>query len=203
MLSFAFALLFYIFTILVKMDYLRQFDFDYLVKIQDRIPADLVGLLSFFSTTGKFEVVLIFLFILVALLLLAKRFWSFIILFIFVLGHIVELFGKALLDQHGPPFMFYQLETIRDFPVDYVNPGSSYPSGHSFRAAFVFTILAYLFLWKVKGNLLVRLFPLLLAVAWASLVIIGKVSLGEHWPTDIIGGALLGGALGFFSLLFL
>jgi undecaprenyl-diphosphatase len=74
---------------------------------------------------------------------------------------------------------------------------SSYPSGH---VAFVSWVLILLIVCLAPG----RLPKAVVAAAWvaAALVLvavcIGRIYLGEHWPSDVLGGLALG--LGWTSL---
>lgn len=203
LLSLVFGSLFLLFTYIVKKDFLRQFDFDYAVKIQGRIPEVFYETLATISATAQAELLFIILVVLAAILILRKKFLSFFVLLFFVLGHFVELFGKVLLDQQRPPFYFYKHETVQIFPQWYSTPGSSYPSGHSFRAVFIFLVISYLIFSFRRLHPILRLAGILSIGLWAGFVLLSKVWLGEHWPSDVVGGALLGGTLGFFSLLFL
>ena len=64
--------------------------------------------------------------------------------------------------------------------------GYSFPSNHSlnnFAAAFFF--------YKLYPNLKI---PLFIA---ASLIALSRVYLGVHYPSDILGGAIIGSAIGY------
>lgn len=64
----------------------------------------------------------------------------------------------------------------------------SFPSGHTSGAFLVATLLALFF---------PPLAPL--AYGWAVLVAVSRVTLGVHFPTDTLAGALMGGSLALFS----
>jgi undecaprenyl-diphosphatase len=68
-------------------------------------------------------------------------------------------------------------------PVDH-----SFPSGHA-AGSFAFAV----FVSRLDGRAAWFLLPL------ASLIALSRVALGVHYPTDVLGGALLGAALGWLG----
>jgi membrane-associated phospholipid phosphatase len=74
-------------------------------------------------------------------------------------------------------------------------PGSlhSFPSGHVVQAVVAFGTLAYL--WSSATRRRVEaLLAWLIAIAGVGAVVVARLRLGAHWPTDIAAGALLGTA---------
>ena len=192
-------LLFVLFSYLVKMNFFTSFDYNTTVKIQDRIPTFYDQFLSLFSLIGSFEIT--FTILLVILFFNKKLLFSVVTLASFVLAHIIELIGKMFLQHPGPPFMFFRYDLPFLFPSSYVQPGSSYPSGHSLRTVFIALITCgIIFTSKRLTNS--RKFYILVIAAITAIMLLSRISLGEHWTTDVIGGMLIGISFGFLSLLF-
>lgn len=189
-----FLCLFVLFTLVAKFDLLTQFDFNITVKLQNHVPHRLLFPLSLLSLLARFEVILI---VLIIYVLFKRTIQSAILLALFGAAHIVEYIGKLMLDHPGPPFMFYKATANLYFPDLYVS-GSSYPSGHALRAVFV-AVLCTLFLLrsKILGNMKIAA----IIIVWISVgsLIVGKIALGQHWTSDIVGGVLLGLSFGFFA----
>lgn len=90
----------------------------------------------------------------------------------------VEIVGKIFVPHPGPP-----LELSRGFdlfPFLSAPTPNSFPSGHAARVAFLVTVT--------------RL-PLPLGAAIALTMAICKIYLGDHWPSEALGGLLLGYAV--------
>ncbi len=70
----------------------------------------------------------------------------------------------------------------------------SYPSGHSLTAFFMGVILIYLTAAYVKNVIARRVLFGIIAI-WMLTIPFTRVWLGVHFPTDTLGGALLGSSL--------
>lgn len=198
-LSIVFFVFFVAFTFVVKNDLLNNFDFNTTVRLQNHIPEKVDTIFSTLSLVGSFEILAGILFI---IFIFRKKLISLLIFIPFAVAHLVEIIGKSLLHHPGPPHLFFRYNVEFLFPSSYVQPGSSYPSGHSLRIIFVSVIFFYIIM-KSKNNkytkTLIGTFLLVFNIA----MLISRISLGEHWTTDVIGGALLGLSSGIFALIFL
>lgn len=198
-LSFTFFVFFVGFTVIVKSKIFDSFDFNTTVRLQNHIPIKFDPYFSFLSLIGSAEVLSIFLLILA---IFQKNIRAFFIFIPFIGAHVIEIIGKGFFHHPGPPFMFFRYDLGFLFPSSYITTGSSYPSGHSLRIMFVSVILTYL-ISKAKIKSFSKFILYLSVAVFTGLMLVSRVSLGEHWTTDVIAGAFLGISTGFFSLIFL
>ena len=70
---------------------------------------------------------------------------------------------------------------------------ASFPSGHAMMTAIVYLTLAAL-LARSESRRRLKTFLLLLAATVTLLVGISRVYLGVHWPSDVLGGWMIGSA---------
>lgn len=180
-------------SFLVSKDIFNQLDFNATVKIQDRFQNSLVEPFSLFSLLGSIEIASM---ILLIILLFIRKLKSIFVLFFYFLLLVIELFGKVLIEQKGPPIMFLKTHLPFQFPSSYIpHEFFSYPSGHAARTAFISTVLLFI-LWKSsKLNKSLKLIFAFCILIFDFLMFLSRIYLGEHWSTDVVGGALLGFSL--------
>lgn len=195
-------LAFVFFTYLVKKDIFRQVDFDIAVKLKDNVPLRLDPL---FNLAGNFGSVFIISFVLLGLLVIWKTsvINKLIVLFIYFGAQGLEFFLKERLRQPGPTFQFQRHFTNTYFDKDYVQAGYSYPSGHSFRAIFIALLIVYFSIRKWGISSMKTWIISAGACAGAAFIMLGKMVLGAHWSTDIIGGAILAVSMVCLAISFL
>jgi len=209
LISLFFFAAFVAFSYLVKTKIFNQIDFDTTVRLQNHIPIKYDGFLSSLSLIGSFEILAGIIFLIAVF---RKKLVSLFIFIPFAMAHVIEIIGKALLHHPGPPYLFFRYNIDFLFPSSYIQPGSSYPSGHSLRIVFISFIFFYLIMksrpkgdrpldekLKTPFKILSTSFLLIFNV----LMLVSRVSLGEHWTTDVVGGVLLGLSSGIFALIFL
>jgi undecaprenyl-diphosphatase len=72
--------------------------------------------------------------------------------------------------------------------------GLGFPSGHAMSAALVFGTLAYLAMGGI-AHITLRRAVVGVCLALILLTGYGRVYVGAHWPSDVLGGWLWGGTL--------
>jgi membrane-associated phospholipid phosphatase len=198
-LSLLFFVAFILFTFIVRQGYLNQFDFNTTVRLQDNIPKKFDGLFSSLSLLGSFEILVGLLFI---IFVFRKKLISLLVFIPFTVAHLIEISGKYFLYHAGPPHRFFRYNIDFLFPSSSIQPGSSYPSGHSLRVVFISIIIAYL-INKSRASKTNKIIFNFLLFSFNGVMLVSRISLGEHWTSDVIGGVLLGLSSGIFSLIFL
>jgi undecaprenyl-diphosphatase len=142
--------------------------------------ADVVG--SLLTLAGRFEVTAV---VALALALAASRRGGLagavpLLLFVTVA---VELALKLLVPQPLPPSTLSR--DLELFAGPSVDTPFAFPSGHQLRATFLATLVTP-----------PRLPWLAVSIAFVAAMALSRVYLGQHWPSDVVGGLLLGLAFG-------
>lgn len=196
-----FFLTFSLFSFLVSKDIFTQLDFNTTVKIQDKLGETFVGPFSMFSLFGSVEIASI---ILLLALVGSKRLKSIFVLFFYGLTGVIELLGKIMIEHSGPPILFLKTHLPLQFPSSYIpHDFYSYPSGHSARTAFVSAILIFIILISKKLSPEMKRIFIGGVLFFDFIMFISRVYLGEHWLTDVAGGALLGFSLALIASYFI
>lgn len=196
---------FYFFSVNVKKDRFKTINFDTTIRLQYKIPermGEVFEDVSFFVSPIP-SVVAIGIITCIAMIDLKKRrirWKALLIPFLFALLVGVEIYGKDRVESPAPPFFMIKNPTTI-FPKYHIVDQYSYPSGHASRALFIAGAAVVLFWRSMYRKFGIPGILGLVAAAGFSIVIIsfGKIYLGHHWLSDIIGGWVLAGS--FLSIL--
>lgn len=189
------------FSRLVKQDRFTSVDFATTVKVQDRMPVierfggDYLWEDIGFLVSPPLSIVLVLLLTFIGLFKngIRKPAWGALVIplgFACMIG--VELYGKSVVHHPAPPFFMLKNPTTI-FPTYYVQEDFSYPSGHAARAIFL-GVVGLTLIPKPK-----KIWVGIVFGVGIFLICVGKIYLGHHWISDIIGGALIGGSLGLLT----
>jgi membrane-associated phospholipid phosphatase len=99
-------------------------------------------------------------------------------------GEIPSTLVKLLVDRPRPP---------ASTEVEAFITAASYPSGHTVRAVLIAGLIVAAIAWHGRRRL-VRILATIAGIAFVVLVGLARIASGQHWPTDVLGGLLLGTA---------
>ncbi|MEK9176555.1 MAG: phosphatase PAP2 family protein [Patescibacteria group bacterium] len=185
--------IFVFFSFFVAKNLFVHLDFDSMVKLQNLLGNSPIEFFSLFSLVGTVEFASLIILVLLAISIKTKRLY---VLLFFCLTGAFELLGKVFISQIGPPIMFLKTQKIINVPTDYIpHEFFSYPSGHSARTAFISGILLFVIWFSPKLSKQFKIGFAICVLSFDFLMFVSRVYLGEHWLSDVVGGALLGFSL--------
>ncbi len=178
---------YFLFSSIINRYKIVLFDNFVTVFLQTRTPENTSFAFKVFSVLGSFEVTALITLVAACFFAAKKKYRVVIAFLLFFVILPIEMWGKWFLYHPGPPETFFRKSFHLLLPSGFVRTDFSYPSGHSARAVFL-CFLAFFVLpknsWRFLGRVMIGVF---LAV-----MLFSRIVLGEHWATDVVGGALLG-----------
>ena len=115
------------------------------------------------------------------LLLEARYVTALIVLVTSISGEIVNELLKLLVDRPRPTVVPH-LRTVVT---------ASFPSGHAMESAIIYLTLGALLMRVVEGRI-TKIYCMGMAIFLTFIVGVSRVFLGVHYPTDVVGGWMLG-----------
>lgn len=198
LLSLLFTIFFTGFSYTVAKEMWQRIDFDTTVKIQDKIPRRLDEYLSFFSVLGSAEVTISICIVMMLLAFIHLKFVPILGWMVMIPALFGEIFGKLILFHPAPPVFMHRTMLPSNLPQFYIHTNFSYPSGHMMRAVFISTIfISWILLSKFKIE--IKFFMIGSTAFFLFMMGLTRIYLGEHWLSDVLGGALWGIASGLLA----
>lgn len=115
-----------------------------------------------------------------------------VMLFLLVGG--LEIQGKLTIDQPTPPQSLRRYVFRTGMPTGDFHTANSFPSGHAARATLLMGLGVVIVSTSRAGPRTRKIAVGLLAAAWI-IMLVTRVYIGDHWTSDVVGGALLAGGL--------
>ncbi len=194
------VIFFGILSFLVAQDVFNSYDFDATVGLQRLIPRWFDTFFSSFSLLGSVELTTL---ILLVLVYLNRKIEGAGVILLFIAVLAIEVLGKFFISHPGPPLSFLRYDIPITLPSFSVHPGSSFPSGHATRTAFLALIIFYMSTRGKRMSNSAKILMLCFMVLLSLIMYISRIYLGEHWLSDVVGGFLLGTGFASLAVLFL
>lgn len=152
------------------LEFLHKNDSSILLSIMKRI-----------SYLGSEKFLIPFMIVIIAISLIKKNIRQSIFLLVNTLGSFTLNFLVKQVFQRSRPFDFFLVE----------QGGLSYPSGHAMVVMSMYLAIFYLLTRNIQNDSKGILIGIFIG-SYIILMGISRLYLGVHWPTDIVGGYILG-----------
>lgn len=166
----------------VKHDHLSAFDDFFIRHIQGQENPSLTQVMKAFTFIGTTKPVILILLVVIVILIAAKRLWmeSFFLIWVMLGQKLLNEAAKNLFQRERPAIHRLIEET-----------GYSFPSGHAMTSICLYGALAYV-IWGLTRSESARLLSAIVAALLILTIGCSRIYLGVHYPSDILGGYLLG-----------
>ncbi len=189
--------LYVLLALLVNARLLQQLDLQTTLFLQSLLPRSLDLPSSILSLLGSAEITVP---IFAGLVLISHPRRRVRLLLLFSILALLELQGKMMIDQPGPPDALLRYVFTFGTPTGGLSTPYSYPSGHAARSMFIVALAIGLIL-PSRARRVTKQISIALLLALAATMLVSRVYIGDHWMSDVIGGTLLGVGLCLFAFL--